>query len=302
MNKPHQQKKSQTSRFAVPVLLAAGVLATVNGYAASASFRLDPPGCGPGESVQAYLVLEGAALVAGGNLTVALPPDVVAGSARAIGLAPGLQVASRFRTGQLDLAFASSTSLGVDSGVVLEVPLRVGSSVAAADYSLEFAEIRLCDGHALELPGTGLATLLTVHPPPVDLDGDGMPDDWERAHFGGTGRGGAGDSDRDGVRDAEEYLAGTDPGAADSFPAIQGVRVSPGDQQVTLEWQAGAGREYGVEWTDGPLGPDAVWRPVYRPDFSAEQSVLQWTDDGSRTYELPREARQRFYRIRAELP
>ncbi len=42
----------------------------------------------------------------------------------------------------------------------------------------------------------------------VDFDGDGMMDDWERAH-GVTSA--TGDADRDGLTNYEEYLLGTDP-------------------------------------------------------------------------------------------
>jgi len=45
----------------------------------------------------------------------------------------------------------------------------------------------------------------------MDADGDGMPDAWERTHFVDTARDGTGDWDRDGLRDGDEYVAGTDP-------------------------------------------------------------------------------------------
>lgn len=55
-----------------------------------------------------------------------------------------------------------------------------------------------------------------------DTDNDGMPDDWEREHFGTLDRDGSGDFDGDGISDLDEFLNGTDPalGHAPSVPGI----------------------------------------------------------------------------------
>lgn len=50
----------------------------------------------------------------------------------------------------------------------------------------------------------------------IDTDDDGMPDWWERRHFGGLGRDGTEDFDGDGLSDYEEWLLGTDPTSPDS--------------------------------------------------------------------------------------
>lgn len=57
-----------------------------------------------------------------------------------------------------------------------------------------------------------------------DTDGDGLPDDWERAMFGNLDRDGTGDFDGDGISDLQEYLDGTDPLGLDgpSTPEIVG--------------------------------------------------------------------------------
>ena len=51
--------------------------------------------------------------------------------------------------------------------------------------------------------------------PIVDSDNDGMPDDWEMAHFGTLDRDGTGDFDQDGISDLDEYISGTDPTVSD---------------------------------------------------------------------------------------
>ncbi len=50
----------------------------------------------------------------------------------------------------------------------------------------------------------------------TDGDGDGLPDAWETGHFGGLSQAGKNDSDEDGLNNAEELAAETDPNAADT--------------------------------------------------------------------------------------
>jgi hypothetical protein len=60
----------------------------------------------------------------------------------------------------------------------------------------------------------------------ADTDGDGLPDDWENAHFGNLSRNGNDDFDNDGFSDREEFNAGTDPKDDKSVPT--GGGPSPG--------------------------------------------------------------------------
>ena len=54
--------------------------------------------------------------------------------------------------------------------------------------------------------------VLTVNNTKTDTDADELPDDWELSHFGRLDySNGIQDSDGDGVTDAEEYVAGTNP-------------------------------------------------------------------------------------------
>ena len=47
--------------------------------------------------------------------------------------------------------------------------------------------------------------------PNFDGDNNGLPDHWERHHFGGIGNDSAGDADGDGILNIDEFRAGTDP-------------------------------------------------------------------------------------------
>jgi hypothetical protein len=77
-----------------------------------------------------------------------------------------------------------------------------------------------------------------------DSDGDGLPDGWEREHYGSVSGGdGQGDRDGDGARDGEEYVAGTDPeDGADVFSLE--LQRGPG-VQVCLRTRAAEGAGYG---------------------------------------------------------
>jgi hypothetical protein len=55
-----------------------------------------------------------------------------------------------------------------------------------------------------------------LEPSGDDTDGDGLPDEWERVYFGSLDRDGGGDPDADGLSNADELDARTDPTLWDS--------------------------------------------------------------------------------------
>lgn len=73
---------------------------------------------------------------------------------------------------------------------------------------------------AIEMHGAGgvVDGIRVTYDRPMGLsaDGDAMPDEWEFSAFGTLGRDGSGDFDGDGVADADEWVAGCDPIAADT--------------------------------------------------------------------------------------
>ena len=73
--------------------------------------------------------------------------------------------------------------------------------------------------------------LLVINP---DLDGDGMSDSWEIANFGGTSRDGTGDYDSDHNTDLAEFLAGTEPDDANSWPDSDGDNLNDGWEIATF--------------------------------------------------------------------
>ncbi len=81
-----------------------------------------------------------------------------------------------------------------------------------------------------------------------DSDGDGMPDYWERQYASSRATLTAeSDSDGDGMRDAAEYIAGTDPTNTHSVLAMNGGSAGPSaDGRYVIEWPSAAGRTYTI--------------------------------------------------------
>jgi hypothetical protein len=74
-------------------------------------------------------------------------------------------------------------------------------------------------GGALDTSASATGLIEILYPKiPVgsDADGNGLPDAWERQHFGATGTSASADADGDGTSHLMEYLAGTDPRSAAS--------------------------------------------------------------------------------------
>ncbi|MDH3768215.1 MAG: hypothetical protein OES99_07160, partial [Gammaproteobacteria bacterium] len=77
----------------------------------------------------------------------------------------------------------------------------------------------------------------------VDSDSDSLPDAWELEHFGDLDETGAGDSDNDGLTNAEEFSLSTDPADADTDDdsVTDGVEVDAGTDPKDANDTPGAG-------------------------------------------------------------
>lgn len=128
----------------------------------------------------------------------------------------------------------------------------------------------------------------------VDLDGDGLPDWWEQAYFGGpTNANGAADTDGDGLSNYFEYIAGTDPTSALSAFVLHSVsNAAPGSTAFTFRWPSATGRVYAVRVTTNLQNAFTV----FTNNIPATPPVNVFTDNVHTNVE------RLFYDVRVTLP
>ena len=130
--------------------------------------------------------------------------------------------------------------------------------------------------------------------PGADSDGNGLPDAWERLHFGHIGVDPNADPDGDGMSNLQEYLAGTDPNDPNSRLVITAFSTTPGGTSANVTWQSVLTRCYylqkrldlnpGNTWFDSGLG-------LIAPDGATTSRTTADTN-----------APARFYRVQAVRP
>ena len=147
---------------------------------------------------------------------------------------------------------------------------------------------------ALDIGGNGACVddvaISSVRPEGLSSDWDDMPDEWEWLKFGSLGRDGTGDFDSDGLTDAAEFRAGTDPlsadtdgdGLPDGWEAAHGLApLDPADAALDSD---GDGLSNVLEFA---LGSDPVFaepdprraRPGLRAEFRLAPSGISEMPD-----------------------
>lgn len=127
-----------------------------------------------------------------------------------------------------------------------------------------------------------------------DNDNDDIPDVWELDHTGYTNViGGTNDYDRDGVIDANEYVAGTNPTNENDFLRITAVSVNNSTNAV-LTWASQETRLYTIERITS-LTSITGWQEI-------EPNRLSPNSGTNTTKTVSGDATQRFYRVKAIRP
>jgi hypothetical protein len=138
-------------------------------------------------------------------------------------------------------------------------------------------------------PTAGAANAGSASP---DRDGDGMPNDWESGHGlnadSATGDdGAAGDPDRDGLTNLQEYISGTEPRNAESFLRVESI-IGTGTS-TKIQFIAVSGKTYTVVYRSQV--DSGLWQKLADVPAPATTGLVEVTDSEAGA------AGRRFYRL-----
>lgn len=150
-----------------------------------------------------------------------------------------------------------------------------------------------------QIPERGHAQRLDFGTAVLDSDNDGLPDVYELAVFGNLNSNGNGDEDGDGVRNKDEYTAGTNPNDRNGFFHLTINRSGPVNKLVSFFAVTAAGAGY------------AGYDRIYTLESTTNLSLGNWRgvpnytnllgNDSTVTYVSNEADARTFYRCRLQL-
>lgn len=129
-----------------------------------------------------------------------------------------------------------------------------------------------------------------IIPPGADGDADGMPDWWEWRYANDlSGILPSADSDGDGTRNLDEYLADTEPDNTNSVLVITSLQVIP--PGVQIDWKGGSNAWQYLEYRQNLIDTSETWKAICT---NVPPTTLH-----TNLYLIESAATSRFYRVRA---
>jgi hypothetical protein len=191
-------------------------------------------------------------------------------------------VVSAWNLGQLAMPATSSNLLGF---VRFTVP---ATATAGASYSVSFANADGAPDFFTQYNfETRAASVWVSRPAPAPLSI--ISDEWKVAFFGSAANASAADladPDNDGVVNALEYLAGTDPTLATSRVQLTPGGRRNGGRDLAFQLLSAPGKYYVLESNTDLLNPN--WTPVVTTlgDGNLKEFIQTVTPGGPRYYRL----------------
>jgi hypothetical protein len=215
--------------------------------------------------------------------------------------ATAYQAPSSTRGANLDILlelYDSTGTLVASNNPLVGVDASITTRVSAGDYYLHVKPTGV--GNPMSSSPTGFTVYGSLGQYELsgivsgDLDGDGMPNQWEMLYFGSfTNALATEDFDGDGLNNYSEYVAGTEPDSTSSVFEVTAfsVPVSNGAPFV-VHWNTVEGRLYRVNYSDN----------LQFSDFSTLSGAanLPYTQH-SYTDTVERATQQNFYRVDVRL-
>ncbi|CAA6690745.1 MULTISPECIES: FG-GAP-like repeat-containing protein [unclassified Lentimonas] len=136
---------------------------------------------------------------------------------------------------------------------------------------------------------------LNIDLPVGDSDRDALPDQLEYEAFGTLAYNGEDDTDHDGSNNFSEWIAGTNPIAANERFTTEMI-LDQNEYGTTpgLRWEAQAGRSYQIVYTESLAAAEVNWQPIGQAIHSSQHEIIEWYSNAD---DLPDQC---FYSIQVQ--
>jgi len=195
----------------------------------------------------------------------------------------------------------------VVTNLVTSVP---GSTFAAGQFSYtvtNLAWVGVTNGIQFAASNSTVSTSAWMNVVvPVDSNGNGIPDVWERTYFDNYTNTAGGHADSDGVPNGNEYIANTDPTDPADFFQLTDIRVLASPAGRSIVCKTAPDRVYRIQFTDASLrGNPVPWTSFVGAGVWTNVSAVPshtFSDDGTFNTSGTALSTQRTYRVWVGLP